>query len=69
MNGADYAKGMEFVAFLFCFVLFMAGFAVGTFVGCVYAADRQRKQAVQAGVGEWVVDKDGWTSFRWKECK
>jgi hypothetical protein len=62
-------EGMGFLVFMFCFVLLLAGFLLGTFAGSVYSINKVQRSAVSNGVGEYVVDKDGWVKFQWKVRK
>ena len=40
--------------------------AIGGWIGKTYGRYEIKKQAVQAGVAEWVVDEQGTVDFRWK---
>lgn len=50
------------VMILVCCVIFTA-------VGKQYGKNEVQKQAVQAGVAEWTVDKDGVVKFQWIKDK
>lgn len=46
-------------------VIILVCCAIFTSVGKQYGKIEIMKQAVEAGVGEWTVDKDGSVQFRW----
>lgn len=46
-------------------VIILVCCAIFTGVGKHYGKSEMMKQAVEAGVGEWTVDKDGSVQFRW----
>ena len=48
-------------------VIILVCCAIFTSVGKRYGKSEIMKQAVEAGVGEWTVDKDGSVQFRWKK--
>ena len=40
--------------------------AIGGWIGKTTGRYEIKKQAVQAGVAEWIVDEEGTVEFRWK---
>ena len=50
---------------LFILVVILVCCAVFTGVGKSYGKNEMMKQAVEAGVAEWTVDKDGCVKFQW----
>ena len=40
--------------------------AVGDHIGKTIGKYEIKKQAIQAGVAEWIVDEEGTVEFRWK---
>ena len=50
---------------LFILVVILVCCAVFTWVGKSYGKNEMMKQAVEAGVAEWTVDKDGCVKFQW----
>lgn len=40
--------------------------AIGGWTGKTYGRYEIKKQAIQAGVAEWIVDENGTVEFRWK---
>ena len=47
-------------------ILLVPCVAVSGWIGATYGRNDIKKQAVQAGVAEWIVDDEGIVEFRWK---
>lgn len=52
------------VLFMVLFLCCMAGFALCVAAGA-QADQKVRQEAVNAGVAEWTIDKDGTKGFKW----
>lgn len=57
---------MAEIILIFGLLLLLLCVAVGGWIGKAYGRYEIKKQAVQAGVAEWVVDDEGIVEFRWK---
>lgn len=57
---------MAEIILIFGLLLLLLCVAVGGWRGKAYGRYEIKKQAVQAGVAEWIVDEDGTVGFRWK---
>ena len=54
---------MLFIAWSISSVLCIA---IGGWIGKTTGRYEIKKQAIQAGVAEWIVDEEGTVEFRWK---
>lgn len=57
---------MATIVLIFGLLVLLLCVAVGGWIGKTYGRYEIKKQAVQSGVAEWVVDEDGTVGFRWK---
>ena len=53
------------VAVIIAFAMFFAGVLLGGIV----KNGQVRKEAVNAGVAEWVAGEHGGAEFRWRDCR
>lgn len=56
----------ELIGFL-CLLVLMAG--IGFYSGMQYSNTGHKRELIQRGLAEWVVDKNGNVEFRWNEAK
>jgi hypothetical protein len=56
----------ELIGFL-CMLVLIAG--IGFVSGMEYSNAGHKRELIQRGLAEFVVDKDGNVEFRWKEAK
>lgn len=52
---------------ILCLIVLVCGFGIA--VGIGIADSRHKKELIQRGLAEWVIDKDGEVTFKWKEAK
>jgi hypothetical protein len=60
----DFGLATVFMIFLLAFVIFMVGCSCGE----SHAIREKEKEAVVKGHAIWVADKDGKSTFQWKEA-
>ena len=68
MEGREVTKtGANILILILVFA--MPIFGAGVFTGDWLRHNQATKEAVKAGHGQWVADKDGNVQFKWKDVK
>jgi hypothetical protein len=54
---------------LYFIITLAAGLIVGLIAGELHTSNFYRKEAVERGYAEWVVDSSGETKWKWREAQ